>query len=61
MLALVNAHWHKVRLVEQDIRRHQRRIGEETAVDVLAVLGGLVLKLRHARQLAELRIAVKNP
>ena len=61
MLLLVLAHRDIVGLIEQDIRRHQRRIGEETAVDVLAVLGGLVLKLRHARELAELRVAAQNP
>ena len=61
MLLLILAHGDIVGLIEQDIRRHQRRIGEETAVDVLAVLGGLVLKLRHARELAEHRIAVQDP
>ena len=61
MLLLILAHRDIVGLIEQDIRRHQRRIGEETAVDVLAVLGGLVLKLRHARELAEHRIAVQDP
>ena len=61
MLLLILAHGDIVGLIEQDIRRHQRRIGEETAVDVLAVLGRLVLKLRHARELAEHRIAVQHP
>ena len=59
VLLLVFTHRHLISLIQQDIRRHQRRIGEETAVDVLAVLGGLVLKLRHARHLAE-RVLVRH-
>ena len=61
MLLLILAHGDIVGLIEQDIRRHQRRIGEETAVDVLAVLGRLVLKLRHAGKLAKHRIAIQHP
>ena len=61
MLLLVLAHGHKVRLIQQDIRRHQGRIGEEAPVDVVGVLGALVLELGHAAQLAEHGVAVENP
>ena len=61
MLALVNAHRHKVRLVEQDIRRHQHRIIEEADVDVVGVLGALILVLRHAAHFAHVGEAIEHP
>ena len=61
MLLLVAADGDVVRLVEQDVRRHQCGVGEQTAVDVLGVLGALVLELRHARELAEHGVAIEHP
>ena len=61
MLLLILADRDIVRLVEQDIRRHERWIGEEAAVDVIGVLRALVLELGHAAQFAEHRIAVEDP
>ncbi len=61
MLLLILAHGDEVRLVEQDIGRHQRGIGKEAAVDVLGVFRAFVLELGHAAQLTEHRIAVEDP
>src|SRR3546814_5750659 len=48
-------------LIQQDIRRHQHRIIEQASVDVVGVFGALVLELRHAIELAHLRVAVEHP
>ena len=61
MLPLVVAHGDEVRLIEEDVRRHEGGVGEEPAVDVVGVLGGLILELSHAGKLAEHGIAVENP
>ena len=61
MLLLVAAHRHQVRLVEQDIRRHQGGIGEEAGVDVVGVFGGFILELGHAGELTEHGVAVQHP
>ena len=61
MLALVFSHGHQVCLVEQDVRRHEHRIGEETGGDVVGVLLGFLLKLGHAAELAELGAAAQHP
>ena len=61
MLLLVSAHGDEIRLVEEDIRRHQGGIGEEASVDVVRVLGRLVLELGHAGELAEHGVAVQHP
>lgn len=55
MLLLVLAHGHELRTVKQDIRRHQRRVGEQPNANILALAAGLVLKLRHATQLPHIR------
>ena len=55
MLFLVGADRHVIRVVEQDIGRHQARVGEQAGVDVVGVLCGFILELRHAGELAELR------
>ena len=57
MLALVLAYGHQVRLVEQDVRRHEHRVGEEAGGDVVGVLLGLLLELGHAAELTELGAA----
>ena len=61
MLLLVTAHRHQIRLIQQDIRRHQSRIGKQARVDVVGVLGGLILELGHAAQLAKHGVAVQHP
>ena len=52
---------HQIRLVEQNVRRHQRRIREQARVDVIGVLLRLVLELGHALQFAHVGEAVENP
>ena len=61
MLLLVLTHRDEIRLVEKNIRGHQGRVGEQAAVDVLLVLGGLVLELGHAAEFAEHGITVQHP
>ena len=60
MLPLVVADRDDVGLVEQDVARHQHRIGEERGRDELALLG-LLLELRHPLQLAEARDRAEQP
>ena len=61
VLLLVLAHGDEVRLIEQDIRRHQAGIGEEPGVDVFGVPGGFVLELGHPGELAEHGVALEDP
>ena len=61
MLGLILPHRHKVGVVDEDIRRHQHRVGEQTAVHIVGMLGGLVLELGHAGQLAKLGVAAQHP
>ena len=61
MLLLILTDRHEVGLIDENIRRHQHRVGEQARGDVVRVLGGLVLELRHAAQLAELRVAAEHP
>lgn len=61
VLFLIVAHRHKIGLIEQNVRRHQRGIGEQAHVDVFRVLLRLVFELRHARQLAHIGEAVEHP
>ena len=61
VLLLVAAHGDEVGLVQQNIGGHQGGIGEQTAVDVVGILGGFVLELGHAGQFAEHGIAVQHP
>ena len=61
MLALILPHRHQIRLVQQNIRRHEDGISEEAGGDIIGVLLGLGLELGHAAQLAELGVAAKDP
>ena len=62
VLALVVADRHLVGVVEQDVGRLQRRVGEQAAGDELAgALLGLVLELDHPRQLAVAHVALHQP
>ncbi len=61
MLLLVDADRDEIRLIEQDVRRHEDRIGEQTDVDVVLVLRALVLELRHAVHLPHVGVAVEDP
>ena len=61
MLLLVVAHGDIVRLIEQDVRRHQGGVGEEAAVDVVGIFRRLVFELGHAAELAEHSVAVEHP
>ena len=60
MLALVVADRDDVGLVEQDVARHQHRVGEEAGGDELVPVG-LVLELRHPAELAEARDRAEQP
>ena len=62
VLALVVADRHFFGVVQHDVGDHQHRVVEEAdAHRFVAALGGLVLELRHAAQLAERRHAVEDP
>ena len=61
MLLLILADGDVVGLIQQNIRRHEGRIGEEAAVYVVGILRAFVLELRHAAQLAEHGVAVEYP
>ena len=61
MLLLILADRDKIGLIDQNVRRHQHRIGEETRGDVVGVLLRFHLELRHAAQLAELCVAAEHP
>ena len=61
VLALIHANRNKIGLVQQNVCRHQNRIGEQTDIDVVRMLGGFVLELGHAGSLAEHGEAVEHP
>ena len=61
MLFLVSADGHKAGLIEENIRGHEYRIGEEARVDIVRMLGGLILELGHAIQLTHIGKAVQDP
>ena len=61
MLLLVLADRNVRGLVDQDVGCHQRRIGEQAERDVLAILAGLLLELRHAAHPAHARHAIEDP
>ena len=61
VLLLVVADRHMGGAVGEDVGRHQRRIGEQADRGVLAVLAGLLLELRHAREPAHAGDAVEDP
>ena len=61
MLLLILADGDVVGLIQQNIRRHEGRIGEEAAVYIVGVLCAFVFELGHAAQLAEHGVAVEDP
>ena len=61
MLLLVDADRNNVCLVQQNIGCHQYRVGKEPRIDVVRMLLGFVLELRHAGKFAEHGVAVENP
>ena len=61
MLLLVRADGYDGCVEQQDIGSHQHGVGEETRVDVIGMLGGLVLELGHAVELAHIGEAVQDP
>ena len=61
MLLLIRTYRHNIRLVQQNIRRHQAGIGKQPGIHIVCVLLGLVLKLGHTGQLAKLGVAVQQP
>ena len=62
VLPLVVADGHAVGLVQQDVGRHQNRVGEQpTRAAPSPPLRGLVLELRHTPQLAHAGDALEQP
>ena len=61
MLFLIFAHRHFGRVIQQNIRRHQRRIREQPKRGILSVFPSLVLPLGHALHPAHPRHGVENP
>ena len=61
VLLLVLADRHVGRAIDQNVGRHQRRIGIKPDRRVLAILAGLLLELGHAVEPAEPRDAVEHP
>ena len=61
VLLLILPHRDEIRLIEQNIRRHQHGVGKQARGDVVGVLLGFGLELGHAAQLTELRIAPEHP
>ena len=61
MLLLILADWHEIRLIKQNIRRHERGIREKTEIDVFGRFLALFLELRHTARFAELRVAIEHP
>ena len=61
MLLLILAHRHQIRLIEQNVTSHQAGVSKQTGIDIVGIFGGLILKLGHAAQLTEHRIAIQHP
>ena len=62
MLLLVCTDGYDVDVVEQNVRGHENRIGEQTATDTLGgLLCTLVLKLGHSVKLAHTGVALQDP
>ena len=61
VLLLVDAHGDYIGLVEQDVGGHQHGISEESGINVVGVLLGLILELGHAGELTEAGEAVEQP
>ena len=62
VLALIVADRHPVGVVEQDVGGHEHRVGEQPDPGrLLALLGRLVLELRHAPQLTHAGRALQQP
>ncbi len=61
MLLLILADRHMRRLVEQDVGRHQHRVGIEAEPGEVALLAGLFLELGHPVEPAERRHAAEQP
>ena len=61
MLHLIHAHRHHIRLVQQNIRSHQYRIGKKSRIDIVRMLCRLILELGHPVQLSHIGKAVENP
>ena len=61
MLFLVLADRHVGGAIDQNVGRHQRRIGIESDRSIFAVLAGLFLELGHPVEPAEARDAIEDP
>src|SRR5271155_4168956 len=61
MLLLVFPDWHVGRLVDENVRRHQHRVGIKTEAGHIAMFPGLLLELRHTVEPPERRQATEQP
>ena len=60
VLTLVVAHRNEVRPIQQDVGRHQHRVGEEAGGDEV-LLSGAILELRHPPKFAEAGHGAEQP
>ena len=61
MLHLIDANRNHICLIKENVRRHQNRIREKTGIDIVGMLRGFILELRHTIELAHIRITVEDP
>ncbi len=61
MLFLIVSDGNQIRLIKQNIPRHQHRVCIQTGIDIVGMLCTLVLELSHPVQLAHICVAGKHP
>ena len=61
MLLLIQTYRYIIRIIQQDIRSHQRRIRKQSCGNTCFTLCGLILILCHSLQLAHIGIAGHYP
>ena len=55
MLLLIDADGNDVRLIQQNIRRHQHGVIHQTHIDIIRMAGAFILELGHAGKFARVR------
>ena len=61
MLFLIDADGHVIRLIQQNIRRHEHGIIHEPHVDIIGMLLRFILKLRHALHFPHVGERIQHP
>ncbi len=61
MLHLVPSNRNDIRLIQQNIRRHQNRICKKTGINVIRMFRSFILILRHTVQFPHIGKAIQNP